>query len=97
MDDATLTHLVPKRIQYAKPRQFDVTYKDKIIELTSLLMTTKMSGGLQEAFENYVSECISHFQQQDVVPPVLVTLECDKIMYPKKICVLKNKINFKGK
>jgi len=24
-------------------------------------------------------------------------LECDKIMYPKKICVFKNKINFKGK
>jgi hypothetical protein len=97
MDDATLNYLVPKRMNYSKPKQFDIAYKDKIIELTNLLMTTKMSGGLQEAFENYVSECISHFKQQDTVPPVLVTLECDKIMYPQKICVLKNKINFKGK
>jgi hypothetical protein len=97
MDDATLTHLVHKRIHYSKPKQFDLLYKDKILEMTTLLMTTKMSGSLQDAFENYISECIYHFQQKEVVVPVLVKLECDNIMYPKKICVFKNKIKLPTK
>jgi hypothetical protein len=97
MDDATLTHLVHKRLSYSKPKQFDITYKDKILEMTTLLMTTKMSGSLQDAFENYISECIYHFKQKEVTVPVLVMLECDKIMYPKKVCVFKNKINLTTK
>jgi hypothetical protein len=92
MDEATLTYLVHHRMKIVpKQKQFDIKYKDKILELTTLLMTTKMNGALQEAFETYASECISHFQQQNQPSPVLVMLECDTLMYPKKVCMFKNK------
>jgi hypothetical protein len=86
MDDATMIHLVNRRIDYKpiKP-SFDKAYKEKIIELTTRLMETKLDGTLQDAFDTYVSECMSHFkrleQKEVVIPPVL---ECDKIMYPPK-------------
>ena len=86
MDEATMIHLVKRRIEYIPNKQpFDKSYKEKIIELTKKLMETKLEGAIQDAFENYVSECITHLNRLEkkevIVPPVL---ECDKIMYPPK-------------
>jgi hypothetical protein len=85
MDDATL-HLINRRINYSKPKQsFSKEYSQQILDLTKQLMEHKQSGDLQEAFDQYVSECIhylKHLEQPTL--PTLSVLECDKIMFPPK-------------
>jgi hypothetical protein len=86
MDDATMHYLVKRRIEYTPAKQpLDKAYKEKIIKLTKQLMETKLEGAIQDAFDNYVSECMTHFNRLEkkevIIPPVL---ECDKIMYPPK-------------
>ena len=90
MDDATMTHLVNRRIAYVRPKEkFDSVYKERVCEMTARLMEIKMTGSLQDAFEVYLSECMVHFRKQDALPPKeLSVLACDAIMYPKKTCVL---------
>ena len=86
MDDATMKHLINRRIQYSKPKEsFSKEYSAQILELTQQLMEHKQSGDLQEAFDQYVSECI-HYLQHLKTPeqPTLPVLECDKIMFPPK-------------
>ncbi len=89
-----MKHLVNRRISYTKPKQqFDIKYKQTILDLTHKLMENKLSGSIQEAFDVYASECISYSQQQEIgnvlSSPVL---ECDKLMFPpKKITIAKQK------
>lgn len=86
MDEATLKYLISKRVSYEKPKQtFDPAYKDRILELTTRLMSERMTGDLQEAFDAYVSECMAFLNRKDVVVPAIPYLECDKLMHPKKI------------
>jgi len=86
MDEATLKHLIKARVSYEKPViPFHMEYKDRILELTTRLMSERMTGDLQEAFDAYVSECIVHFTRKEVVVPEIPFLECDKLMHPKKI------------
>jgi hypothetical protein len=98
MDDATMTHLVNRRIAYVRPKEpFDPVYKKRVSELTLRLMQTKTTGPLQDAFEAYVSECIVHFKQQDAIPlKEQSVMECDAIMY--KTCMFsKDKIKVEMK
>lgn len=90
MDEATLKHLIKSRIIYEKPViPFHMEYKDRILELTSKLMSDRMTGDIQEAFDVYVSECIVHLTRKEVVVPEIPYLECDKLMHPKKINICK--------
>jgi len=93
MDDATMKHLVNRRVTYVKPtHQFDIKYKQTILDLTHKLMENKLSGSIKEAFEVYASECISYSQQQEVGNVVHTVLECDKLMFPpKQITIVKQK------
>jgi hypothetical protein len=87
MDDATMNHLIKRRISYSKPKQeLSKEYSKQILELTQQLMDHKQSGDLQDAFDQYVSECIHYLNQlnQPKTTPLLPVLECDKIMYPPK-------------
>ena len=94
MDDATMKHLVNRRISYTKPKQkFDSKHKQTILDLTHKLMENKLSGSIQEAFEVYASECISYVQQQEMGNvSTMPVLECDKLMFPpKQITIVKQK------
>ncbi len=86
MDDATITHLINRRIKYSKPKQvFSKEYSQQILDLTKQLMEHKQSGDLQEAFDQYVSECIHYLQHlNEPILPTLSVLDCDKIMFPPK-------------
>ena len=90
MDDATYVHLVKKRMVTHTPPSYDMKeYQTKIIELTQSLFETKMTGSLQTAFDAYVHECIHHFKQKELPPPLpppLSTLPADSMMIkPKKV------------
>ena len=89
MDDATYTHLVKKRVTVTPPSYDMKEYQSKIIELTQSLFETKMTGSLQIAFDTYVHECIHHFKQKELPPPLpppLSTLPADSMMIkPKKV------------
>jgi hypothetical protein len=92
MDDATMTYMVRGRVKYDKPKQeFDQMYKTRILEMTQQLMDNQWSGAVRDAFEVYVSECISHFKRQEFVPVEVPILECDKTLYPKKLKLVKQK------
>ena len=88
-----MKYLVRGRIDYANPKHsFDDAYKTRILEMTEQLMNNQWSGAIRDAFELYVSECISHFKRQEITPveetPVL---ECDKTLYPTKLMLVKQK------
>ena len=90
MDDATLKHLINHRVSYIKPTHtFQMEYREKILELTTRLMSERMTGDLQDAFDNYISECMNHLNRKEVVVPEIPYLECDKLMHPKKINICK--------
>ena len=81
-----MNYLVRGRVEYAKPKQtFDPAYKKRILEMTEQLMDQKWNGAIRDAFEVYVSECISHFKRQEMTPVEIPILECDKTLYPKKL------------
>lgn len=93
MDDATMRYLVQRRIEYAKPKElFDPIYRPRILEMTQQLMDQPMTGAVRDAFEVYVSECIVHFKRQDMAPVEIPMLECDKMLYPKKLKLKQNNI-----
>ena len=90
MDDATLKYLINKRVSYEKPKHtFDISYKDSVLELTTRLMSERMTGDIQDAFDLYISECIAFLSRKEVVPIDVPSLECDKLMHPKKINICK--------
>jgi hypothetical protein len=93
MDDATMKHLVRGRVAYTAPKHtFDSVYKERILEMTHQLMDNQWTGPVRDSFEQYVSECIAQFKRQEVVvtEPIPV-LECDKMLYPKKLNLAKQK------
>ena len=58
MDDATRLHLMRKGIKpLGTPYVVD---EAKILELTKQLLKQKMTGSLQNAFDDYVNECMHH-------------------------------------
>lgn len=88
MDEATMNHLVRGRVDYVKPKQlFDAAYKPRISEITHQLMENPVqwNGAIRDAFDVYVSECISHFKRQEMKPVEIPMLDCDKMLCPKKI------------
>jgi hypothetical protein len=94
MDEATMNYLVRGRVDYARPKQaFDPTYKTRIVEMTQQLMENQnqWNGVIRDAFDVYVSECISHFKRQEIQPIEIPILECDKTLYPKKLTLAKPK------
>jgi hypothetical protein len=84
MDEATMHYLVRGRVDYVKPKQsFDPAYKTRILEMTEQLMNHQWNGAIRDAFEVYVSECMSHFKRQEINPVEIPVLECDKMLYKK--------------
>ncbi len=87
-----MKYLVQGRVDYAKPKQsFDQAYKTRILEMTEQLMDNQWTGTVRDAFEVYVSECISHFKRQEIIPVEVPVLECDKTLYPTKLMLVKQK------
>ena len=96
MDEATMTYLVGRRIEYSKPKQpFESSYRDRILEMTTQLMDDQWNGAVRDAFEVYVSECISHFKRQDMKAVEIPVLDCDKTLYPKKLTLVKKQNNIR--
>jgi len=94
MDEATMNYLVRGRVDYARPKEaFDPTYKTRIVEMTQQLMENQnqWNGAIRDAFDIYVSECISHFKRQEIQPVEIPILECDKTLYPKKLTLAQPK------
>jgi len=97
MDDATIRYLIPKRIQVSgKKNQFDPSYKKKIMDLTAQMMEEPFQGSIQIAFDNYISECMSHLKRIEEPirddPPKNIH---DPILYPsKKVTTMVKKKNF---
>lgn len=88
MDEATMNYLIRGRVDYARPKHvFDAAYKPRILEMTQQLMENpnQWNGAIRDAFDVYVSECISHFKRQEMQPVEIPILECDKTLYPKKL------------
>jgi hypothetical protein len=87
MDDATLRFLIEKRIKVMNKKiPLEPIYKEKIIELTNQMMEDPFSGSIQIAFDNYISECMTHFKNLEktviIEPPKTIH---DTLLYPKKI------------
>jgi len=96
MDEATLKHLVGRRIEYTKPKHvFDPAYRSRILDMTTQFMDQPGTGALHDAFETYVSECISHFKRQDMKAVEIPVLECDKTLYPKQLKLVKKQNNIR--
>ena len=93
MDDATMRYLIQRRIDYTKPKEpFDPIYRSRILEMTQQMMDEPRSGAVRDAFEVYVSECIAHFKRQDMTVVEIPVMECDKMLYPKKLKLKQNNI-----
>jgi hypothetical protein len=76
----------PKRKQHIEPPIYDPKYKQRIFDLTKLLMKHRQEGPIQETLDAYISECMRYFKEQDketIVSPV--KLDCDEIIMPKKV------------
>lgn len=103
--DPTISYLFnPKRNSVIKPVQdFDETYKERILKLTSDMFDAKNECVLRESFHKYVHECIQHLKKQDNEKELkedkkkeIVPINGDQFIFaPKKIDVLvkKNKKN----
>ena len=102
--DPTITYLFnPKRkTSVSSVQDYDVTYKERIIELTSS-MFDNTHFGLQNSFQTYVHDCIQYLKQQDLEKinqenkkEEILPINGDQFIFaPKKIDVLvkKNKKN----
>lgn len=102
--DPTITYLFnPKRNTTIKPLQeFDESYKERILELTSSMFDKNTECVLRESFYRYVHDCIHHLKQKDLEQKEIkevneiVPINGDQFIFaPKKIDVLvkKNKKN----
>ena len=104
--DPTITYLFnPKRkTTVCNIQDFDIVYKDRIIELTSSMFDTT-NNDLQDLFHNYVHHCIQYLKHQDLQKALekenkkeeeIMPINGDQFIFaPKKIDVLvkKNKKN----
>ena len=103
--DPTITYLFnPKRKTTVSTQEYDVDYKERILELTSS-MFDNTHPGLQHSFRNYVHDCIQYLKQQELekikekeqnTDKEILPINGDQFIFaPKKIDVLvkKNKKN----
>jgi len=103
--DPTITYLFnPKRkTTVSSLQEYDVDYKERILELTSSMFDNTHSG-LQNSFRTYVHDCIQYLKQEDLVKQSkeqqtdkeIIPINGDQFIFaPKKIDVLvkKNKKN----
>jgi len=102
--DPTITYLFnPKRNSCVKHKEeFDESYKERILDLTSTMFDLKTESVLRESFHKYVHECIQFLKQQDLEKSQIkeekeiIPINGDHFIFaPKKIDVLvkKNKKN----
>ena len=103
--DPTITYLFnPKRkTTVSNVQDYDVNYKERILELTSSMFDASANLMLQNSFHNYVHDCIHFFKKQDLekeqakeINTEIVPINGDQFIFaPKKIDVLvkKNKKN----
>jgi len=106
--DPSITYLFnPKRkSSVSNVQEYDVQYKQRIIDLTtSLFDDTMTSSMLRDSFQTYVHDCIQYFKQQELEKEIqkqkeeekeIIPINGDQFMFaPKKIDVLvkKNKKN----
>jgi hypothetical protein len=102
--DPTITYLFnPKRkTTMSSVKEYDVLYKERILELTSSMFDTTKDG-LQDSFRTYVHDCIQYLKQQEMYKEQdkkeeeeIIPINGDQFIFaPKKIDVLvkKNKKN----
>jgi hypothetical protein len=102
--DPTITYLFnPKRkTTVSSLKEYDVDYKETILELTSS-MFDNTHPGLQNSFRNYVHDCIQYLKQQDLekikekeqkTDKEILPINGDQFIFaPKKIDILINKKN----
>lgn len=100
--DPTITYLFnPKRKTTIPSYQdYDIQYKERILELTASMFDTDTNGIVRESFQKYVHDCIQHFKKQEEKEPNnetdILPINGDQFIFaPKKIDVLvkKNKKN----
>lgn len=108
--DPSITYLFnPKRkTGVSNVQEYDVQYKQRIVDLTSSLFEDKMTNSiLRDSFQTYVHDCIQYFKQEELEKQIQKQKEEEKkkeitpingdqfIFAPKKIDVLvkKNKKN----
>jgi hypothetical protein len=100
--DPTITYLFnPKRNTTIKPvQEFDETYKERILELTSSMFDKNTECVLRDSFYRYIHDCIHHLKQKDLEQKEkekeILPINGDQFIFaPKKIDVLvkKNKKN----
>lgn len=65
--DPTITYLFnPKRSTVLRPvQEYDDSYKQRILELTTTMLEHKQNVTLHESFQSYISDCIRYLKQQD--------------------------------
>jgi hypothetical protein len=100
--DPTITYLFNPKRKTTVPsvQQYDVQYKERILELTSSMFDNTHTG-LQDSFRTYVHDCMQYLKQQELenkeeTKEEIVPINGDQFIFaPKKIDVLvkKNKKN----
>lgn len=76
----------PKRKACVVSPVYDPKYKNRILDITKLLLQKRQEGPVQETLDAYISECMRYFKEQDkekIVSPI--KLDCDDIIMPKKV------------
>jgi hypothetical protein len=106
MDSATITYLInSRRMSVPYSKDYDVSYKQRILELTAFLFDNKEEL-LQESFHTYVLDCIRFLKnkeqeeqekQQEEKKEILPINGDQFIFSPKKIDVLLQKNKKKPK
>ena len=106
--DPTITYLFnPKRkTTVSNVQDYDVNYKERILELTASMFDASANPMLQQSFHSYVHDCIQCLKQQDLEKELdkeqedkdkeIMPINGDQFIFaPKKIDVLvkKNKKN----
>jgi len=91
MDPSITSLFNPKRSTTLRPvQEYDESYKQRILELTTAMFENKPIGMPTDSFQNYVSDCIQYFKRQDTneikdIGPI----NGDQFIFvPKKIDIL---------
>jgi len=100
--DPTITCLYnPKHKSNHNPvQEYDIQYKQRILELTTAMLNQTPTIALQESFRQYTSDCIRYLKQQDILEEhekekeknkdqEIIPINGDQFIFaPKKIDVL---------
>jgi len=103
--DPTITYLFNPKRKTTVPhiQDYDVYYKERILELTASMFDASANHMLQNSFHTYVHDCIQCLKKQDLEKELdkekdkdILPINGDQFIFaPKKIDVLvkKNKKN----